>query len=139
MSELRNALRLLAAEQTEPSAALERLNEFVHTVGSGHFATCWYCVVDRDAMTLTYSSAGHVPPVVVGPEGHATLLDGVTGPPVGARRGSRYTSATIDIESGTTLLLYTDGLVEHDLGHDVDPIGRLVEEVHTNAPDALVE
>lgn len=139
MSELRNALRLLAAEQTEPAAALERLNEFVHTVGSGHFATCWYCVVDRDAMTVTYASAGHVPPVLVGTDGLATLLDGVTGPPVGARRGSRYTAATLDIESGTTLLLYTDGLVEHDLARDVDPIARLVEEVHTNAPDALVE
>jgi serine phosphatase RsbU (regulator of sigma subunit)/anti-sigma regulatory factor (Ser/Thr protein kinase) len=139
MSELRNALRLLAAEQTEPAAALERLNEFVHTVGSGHFATCWYCVVDRDAMTVTYASAGHVPPVLVGATGMTRLLDAVSGPPVGARRGSRYSSTAVDIASGSTLLLYTDGLVEHDLHGETDPIDRLVEEVHTNAPDALVE
>ena len=61
-------------------AALARLNEFVHAVGSGHFATVWYCIVDREAMTVSYATAGHVPPLLFEPSSPGRLFEGAVGP-----------------------------------------------------------
>jgi serine phosphatase RsbU (regulator of sigma subunit)/anti-sigma regulatory factor (Ser/Thr protein kinase) len=138
MSELRNALRLLAAEGTQPAEALTRLNEFVHAVGSGHFATVWYCIVDREQMTLTYASAGHVPPLLFEPMERARLIDGVTGPPIGARRGARYREERMSVAPGSTFVVYTDGLVEHGLIADADPIDQLVAETVVADPAEMV-
>jgi serine phosphatase RsbU (regulator of sigma subunit)/anti-sigma regulatory factor (Ser/Thr protein kinase) len=138
MSELRNALRLLAAEGTQPAEALTRLNEFVHAVGSGHFATVWYCIVDREEMTITYASAGHVPPLLFEPMERARLIDGVNGPPIGARRGAKYREERISVAPGSTFVLYTDGLVEHGLTADADPIDRLVAETVVADPAEMV-
>ncbi len=138
MSELRHSLRLLAAEGTQPAEALGRLNEFVHTVGSGHFATCWYGWINREAMTITYASAGHLPPLLIGPNAAASVIGGGVGAPVGALRGTIYREERLALPPGAMVLLYTNGLVEHHVAPDADPIECLVRQAHGAEPRRLV-
>jgi serine phosphatase RsbU (regulator of sigma subunit) len=59
------------------------------------------------------SSAGHLPPLLVPPEGEATFLPVEPGPPLGV--GGPYRQHTVELPVGSMLLLYTDGLVESRL------------------------
>ena len=61
---------------------------------------------------MRYTNAGHPPPLLVAADGEAGFLDGVPSPPMGVMETPRYRERTLHLEPGSTLLLYTDGLVE---------------------------
>jgi len=88
---------------------------------------------------LCWSNAGHLPPVVLGPDGQVRLLRGGGGVP------SRETRAegNVTLAPGSTLLLYTDGLVETRTGDIDSDIQRLLTNVAghrpTHGPQALVD
>src|SRR5439155_24689982 len=58
------------------------------------------------------ASAGHPPPLLRGPDMKVHRLDGGRSLPIGASPDTRYDEVEVDIEAGSLLLLYTDGLVE---------------------------
>jgi serine phosphatase RsbU (regulator of sigma subunit) len=67
---------------------------------------------DRVRHTLTYSSAGHLPQLII-VEGMARLIESPPDPPLGVvRSASRHPSSSVDLRDGATLVLFTDGLVE---------------------------
>lgn len=75
---------------------------------------------DGGRWTLTWTNAGHPPPVVVPPEGPVRLLDGLDplfGFPIAVTRPRRDHEA--ELHDGCTLFLYTDGLIERS-GEDLD-------------------
>jgi anti-sigma regulatory factor (Ser/Thr protein kinase) len=74
-------------------------------------ATVLYLVLDRETGEVVYTSAGHPPPLVVGPDG-ATYLDGGRSVPVGATESAVFREASAVLPEQSTLFLYTDGLVE---------------------------
>jgi sigma-B regulation protein RsbU (phosphoserine phosphatase) len=98
---------------TPPAAMLEYLNERLvqsYTSG-GTFITAFYAVLDPAARTLTYSRAGHNPPRLV--RGDRVLsLDEEGGLPMGILGEQSYGQATVTLEGGDLLLLYTDGITE---------------------------
>jgi sigma-B regulation protein RsbU (phosphoserine phosphatase) len=98
---------------TPPGALLGYLNERLaraYTHG-GTFVTAFYAVLDPASRTLTFSRAGHNPPRLV--RGDRVLpLDGDGGLPLGILNGQVYYQATVTLESGDLLLLYTDGITE---------------------------
>jgi anti-anti-sigma factor len=112
MGQLRSALSATLLQGGRPAEALELLDRFASRMPGALASTAACVVVDRDAGRVTWARAGHPPPLLVTPDG-ARILDGAgSGPVLGATRIRPYAEATVDIAPGTTLLLYTDGLVE---------------------------
>jgi anti-sigma regulatory factor (Ser/Thr protein kinase) len=112
MARLQNALRVYAIDGLRPSAALERVNGFARDAAGKPMATVLYGVVDPDHGSMRLASAGHPPPLIIGPEGDAWFAEGLAGNPVGAVRFPLYEESTISLQPGATVLLYTDGLIE---------------------------
>ena len=112
MTQLRNALRVYAFEGLKPSSVLARLNRLVESTGPS-FATVLYGVVDTKSLTCRFASAGHPPPLLVhAADGSADFLEGGRSVPLGVRSDADYRQETVHLETGDTLFLYTDGLVE---------------------------
>ena len=113
MGRLRTAIHTLAMLELPPAESLQQLNELMQELGTRepHFATCVYAVFDAVAGTCEVASAGHLPPLLVRPDGTNELLDVSPAPPLGVGTGP-IQSRTLPIEDGSMLVLYTDGLVE---------------------------
>ncbi|MFF9485273.1 SpoIIE family protein phosphatase [Streptomyces sp. NPDC014676] len=116
MSQLRNMLRGLTLDRQEPTGTiLRRLDVAVQTLYLECTATCVLARVERPApgrFQLNYSVAGHPPPLLVEADGTARFLTGARSPMLGLDPQPEYASAVQPLLPGSTLLLYTDGLVE---------------------------
>jgi len=112
MGELRNALRAYALDGLPPGAVLARLDHLVEQLQDDRMTTLVYAVIDMDWSELRYASAGHPPPLLLQADGTAEFLWEGRSTPLGVRSGAGYEEATVRVPSGSTLLLYTDGLVE---------------------------
>ncbi|MBW8795513.1 MAG: SpoIIE family protein phosphatase [Streptomyces sp.] len=117
MSHYRSTLRALALAGLSPRRILRHADRMVADSGFERVATCFLALGDPDVATLTYASAGHLPPVWLTPEGEMQLVPVPVGPPLGSGLG-RYEQGVAP-ERGGVLLLYTDGLVERR-GEDID-------------------
>jgi PAS domain S-box-containing protein len=112
MGQLRHAARAYALEGHSPPTVLDRLDRLVRSLEGGQMATLLYAVVDADLRTLRFASAGHVPPLIVTPDGHARFIEGAPNPPLGVFESAAHEELTVELEPGSTVVLYTDGLVE---------------------------
>jgi serine phosphatase RsbU (regulator of sigma subunit)/anti-sigma regulatory factor (Ser/Thr protein kinase) len=112
MGQLRHATRAYALEGHSPPGVLDRLDRLVRSLPGAQMATLLYMVVDWDLTTVRFASAGHVPPLVVNQDAEARFLDGAPNPPLGVFDSSGHEELTVKLEPGTTIVLYTDGLVE---------------------------
>jgi len=108
---VRAQLHALLETGMSPRAAIAAVGERAPVQLAGRFSTVVVAVHDPADGTLTYATAGHAPPIVVGP-GADELLSVGTSPPIGVglRTGLRQT--TLALPPGSTCCLYTDGLVE---------------------------
>ena len=126
MGRLRTAIHTLAMLELPPAETLQQLNELMQELGvhEPHFATCVYAIFDAVAGTCEVASAGHLPPLLVHPDGKNELLDVMPAPPLGVGAGP-IQSRMLPVEDGSLLVLYTDGLVEKRT-QDIDVgLGRL--------------
>jgi anti-sigma regulatory factor (Ser/Thr protein kinase) len=112
MARLQNALRAYALEGLRPSLVLERMNAFAREVAGGPMATLIYAVVDPEEGSLRLASAGHPPPLILDPGGEAFFAEGPAGSPLGVVPFPSYEESTVGLAPGSTVLLYTDGLIE---------------------------
>ncbi len=117
MAQLRGVLRGIAFDSADgPARVLGRLDTAIEGLALGALATVLVARLTPSPggrATLRWSSAGHLPPVVVGPDGDARLLD--SGRPdllLGVLPGTARTESEVELADGSTLVLYTDGLVE---------------------------
>lgn len=135
MGQLRTAIRAYALEGPTPAAMLERMSRLVAQVEAAQMATLVYAVLDPESETLAYACAGHPPPLLLGPDGSATFLEGGRSLPLGVATGPRVEAVTT-IEAGSTLILYTDGLVERR-GHAVDDGLEVLRQSVEGSQDGL--
>jgi PAS domain S-box-containing protein len=114
MSQLRNMLRGLAMDRKEPPGdTLRRLNMATELLYREGTATCILARLEYGgAWRLTYSVAGHPPPLLVTHEGEARYLEDGANLMLGVGYDMPRTSAVAALPPRSTLLLYTDGLVE---------------------------
>jgi sigma-B regulation protein RsbU (phosphoserine phosphatase) len=100
-------------QHTPPSALLAYLNrQLAHLyTRDGTFVTAFYAVLDAATRRLTYSLAGHNPPRLVR-GGRVTSVDRRSELPLGIIAEQCYAQATVALEPGDLLLLYTDGITE---------------------------
>ena len=122
MGQLRNALRAYALEGNPPALIAERLTRLVD---DRTMATLVYLVIDPESREARYLNLGHLPPLVVGPGG-VTSLDGGA-PPLGVR-GVAYTAQRAILPPRSTVMVYTDGLLEVR-GRSIDEGFERVTEV----------
>jgi anti-sigma regulatory factor (Ser/Thr protein kinase) len=128
MGRLRTAIHTLAMLELPPAETLQQLNELMQELGvrEPHFATCVYAIFDAVTGMCEVASAGHLPPLLVRPDGTNEFLDVMPAPPLGVGTGL-IQSRTLSIEDGSLIVLYTDGLVEKR-SRDIDEgLGRLRE------------
>jgi len=120
MGRLRTAIQTLAMLELSPAESLQYLNELMRKIGERepHFATCAYATYDALNGTCEVACAGHLPPLLVRPDGTSEFLDVSPAPPLGVGEGL-IASRTFEIEDGSLFVLYTDGLVE-SRGQDID-------------------
>jgi PAS domain S-box-containing protein len=113
MGQLRSALSAASRVAAGPAQALNVLGQYAHVVDGAESATAVTTFVDFDRHVVTYSSAGHPPPVLVHADGAVEFLDRATDPPLDASPDpAPRPQADTTFTEGATLVLYTDGLVE---------------------------
>jgi hypothetical protein len=94
-----------------PAEVLHQLNRTAIALPQSTLVTCTYAVIDPNSQSCTIATAGHLPPVLAMTDGSTRVPDLPDGQSLGVAPAS-YGEAHIKLRPGTTLALYTDGLVE---------------------------
>jgi anti-sigma regulatory factor (Ser/Thr protein kinase) len=90
---------------------LFRLDQMTQDLDATQIATCVYATHDPVGRGWAFARAGHVPPIILRPDGTTQVLDLPAGLPLGIG-GEPFETREMRIPAGSTLILYTDGLVE---------------------------
>ena len=112
MGQVRSTLRALATVAAEPGDLLERLDAAVEEIENAAMTSLFYAVLDPASGALSYACAGHPPPLLVPAAGEPRFLEDGLSPLLGVPSPGPRPTAHAVLDPGTTLLLYTDGLVE---------------------------
>ncbi|MFI6277833.1 PP2C family protein-serine/threonine phosphatase [Streptomyces sp. NPDC050988] len=120
MSQLRTALRAYAVDGGTPGQLLTRLHILLHHLQPDLYATAVIARFHPDDPTLTWAAAGHPPPVLRTPDGQVHTLDAKPGAMLGIPLRQEIGDHTVRLAPGSTLALYTDGLVERR-AQGIDP------------------
>jgi sigma-B regulation protein RsbU (phosphoserine phosphatase) len=112
MSNMQAALQSLASQNISPSELCVKLNKLMcGNTPLQKFISCFYGDLDVPNRTLTFTNAGHNPPILMRRDGECIHLeDG--GRVIGAFTDSNYTQREIKFYQGDKLLLFTDGVTE---------------------------
>lgn len=140
MAHLQSGVRAYALEGLRPSVVLERTDAFAQELEHAGMATLLYAVLDAEAGTLRYASAGHPPPLLLGPNGDVVFANGRSGSPLGTVTFPSYEESVVPLDQGSSVLLYTDGLVERPAVPLNDGLAALAEAatgLETADPDEL--
>lgn len=112
MSNYQAALKSLAAEHPSPADVNTRLNDLLYSNIPLHkFVTSFYGVVNTQNRTLTFTNAGHNPPLLMRGNGECVRLE-TGGSVLGAFPGIPFAEEQIELHDGDRLILFTDGLTE---------------------------
>jgi PAS domain S-box-containing protein len=127
MGQLRSAVRALASTGLSPGELLNALDTYSRRYAVGETATLVYAQLDVSTGELRFACAGHPPPVLLDAAGEARLLwEGRSRPLRAGQRAHTRPEAHCRLGAGTTLLLYTDGLIEDRARPNEDGLDRLV-------------
>ncbi|WP_220453985.1 SpoIIE family protein phosphatase [Nocardioides immobilis] len=111
MGQVRMALRAYAVQDPSPVSVMSGVNRLVSHLSMPEMVTLVYLVFDPATRTLCFTNAGHPPPLLFGGGESRYLEDGLA-PPLGVMAEAEFQEHKQDMWVGSTLLLYTDGLVE---------------------------
>jgi len=144
MGQIKAAVRALARLDLTPGEVVENLDAIVQEVAPEGIVTCIYGVYDDADRSLSFANAGHVPPILVRPDGTTMQLE-VDGPPLGSGYVG-FDTRRIELPVGGLLTVYTDGLVERrgiDLGERIEALETALVDLRgrpvADLPETLVE
>jgi len=140
MGQLRSACRALLLQDTGPAQTLMALDRFAAAIPGAMCTTVFCGVLDPGSGDLTYSSAGHPPGILAHPDGTTHYLEGGRSLPLAVRGGVQRPEARHTMPPRSTLMLYTDGLVErrrHSLVDGIHRAGSVVQEGRATPVDEL--
>ena len=145
MGRLRSAMAALVGLGLDPAATIEALDRFARQSPHANYATCLYAILDLSAEELSYSSAGQMPPILLAPDRGVRVLDGHQDPPLAVPNEGRHVH-TIPFPIGSTIFVYTDGLVERrdeeiDTGLQrlADVLARVAHSPASDVCDLIVD
>ncbi|MGF1429509.1 SpoIIE family protein phosphatase [Kitasatospora sp. LaBMicrA B282] len=125
MGQIRTAVRAFATADADPSTVMARTNRLITDLGTTLLASCAYLRVDLVRREAQLADAGHPAPLLRDRAGRARLLTPHSGVVLNVDPDAEYPQTRIRLPIGTTLLLYTDGLVETPGGDLDQALGRL--------------
>jgi PAS domain S-box-containing protein len=138
---LRSALRAYVLEGHDGARVVEQLNRLLWTEAEeGQMATMLYVIVDPAASAVRWVNAGHPAPLMIA-DGEPRFLEGAGSVPLGVLPFPTYQEVTARMDPGSTLLLYTDGLVERPGENIDDGMAELAARVREapEDPDGLCD
>jgi serine phosphatase RsbU (regulator of sigma subunit) len=149
MGQLRGLLRGIAHHSgAGPAEVLRGLDQAIVDMHTDTLATAVVARLERVTGvgwgTLRWANAGHPPPLVLGPDGGVTVvgaagLGEIGDLMLGVDPAAERTESVMALTPGTTVLLYTDGLIERREATIDDGMARLVEHVEELAGRPLEE
>jgi hypothetical protein len=139
---LRYTLRAYLETGLEPRIAMRLAGETLeHNLSSG-FATAAVALYDPETGTLTFSCAGHPPPILVGPPAHEPVTV-CSAPPIGVGERTGVRQTTVTLPAGAIACFFTDGLAEARVDGDLfgrERLAALIEELNGDVTaEALLE
>ena len=137
MGRLRSTLRAYALLGMSPEDVIRAANRKIQYFEPGAMATVLCGVLTPPFDEVRLCSAGHLPPVMVHPGGEPRLLEAPPMPPLGVIPELDARSTRWAIEDGSSLLLYTDGLIERRDEIITEGLERLRTAVRDEKPDRL--
>jgi phosphoserine phosphatase RsbU/P len=139
MGRVRSALRSYALVSESPETVLELTDRKVLHFEIGTMVTVVCAMSAPPYRSFRVASAGHLPPMVVGPNRPASLLELRVGEPLGVVPGVRRQSTTVELGDDDAMLLYTDGLVERRDEPLDDSLERLRARFRSDSPHVVCE
>jgi serine phosphatase RsbU (regulator of sigma subunit) len=133
MANLQAAVKATAGPDVSPSRLCEKVKRVVgDNLSGGKFISFFYGVIDSAARTLTYTNAGHNPPILVRAGGAVERL--MTGGPTFCRlfREDPHHEGAVALAPGDRLVLFTDGASEARRGEDEFGEDHLAEFIAAN-------
>ncbi len=125
------------------STILAKVNLLLwETTDENRFVTAFYGVFDEQQRILTYSNAGHNPPLLLRPNGVLERLE-TGGMVLGAFKDSRYVEERVTLSPGDIVLLYTDGLTDSLDGEgeslETEGVERLLRQYSDCSAEAIAD
>jgi serine phosphatase RsbU (regulator of sigma subunit) len=142
MGQLRNTVRAYAIEDPSPARVLTRLNHLMYRLEPGHYASAIVAVWDEERGTLLRSNAGHPPLLRCRPGEFGYLFASQGDRLLGATPNWIYHEEAKILRPGTTLLFYTDGLIEwrtQTLDGGMDALLALTKTIHDLSPQVVCD
>lgn len=138
---LKYALRAFLSEGHSPAEATQRLENLVlDFVEDDKFITLFVAVLDTRTGMLSYTNAGHEPPILCKSNICGNLTP--TGPALGLGCGQQFLEKTVCLEPKDILVIFTDGLTERGGGHpdfSVDRVAHILIDNNAESCDSLVD
>ncbi len=133
MGRIRSALRAYVLETADPRTVLRMLDRNIQYFDPDAMATVLYGLYTPGTGEFTFSSAGHLPPVLAALDGRpAAILPVEPDPPIGTADDPGRRSATAVIPPGALLCCFTDGLVERRdeaIDHGIGRVAAALDEL----------
>ena len=113
MARTKTVFDAVTASEHDPGAVLDRLNRSLCRQNqAGMYVTAVCGVLDVDARTVTFATAGHEPPVLVRARAVSTPLETEGGRVLGLIETGTYPVTTVQLQPGDAIVMYTDGVSE---------------------------
>ena len=139
MGRLRSTIRAYALDGGEPDDVLTRTDRSLQHFEPGEMATVVCAVFDPSFEDARLSTAGHPPPILVGPGQPASILELDPAPPLGTLPDLKRSSTTVAVPAGTVVFFDTAGLIERR-GESLDlGLERLRAAVTPEHPAAVCQ
>ena len=126
MGQMRHLLRAYAVDRMHPADVLQRTARAQAQLLPDTLATVVYALLDPATGELTYANAGHPPPVWATASGGSGYLDDAPGVMLGAPYDGGFAVGHQTLDPGTSLMFYTDGLIEDRRRDITDGLSALV-------------
>jgi sigma-B regulation protein RsbU (phosphoserine phosphatase) len=111
MSNVQAVLKSFAADVVAPAELCARVNAVMcDNIASHRFITCFYALLDTQNRKLSYTNAGHCPPMLIRDGTCIRMKEG--GPVLGVFPDRNYFQGDVELQRGDCLLLFTDGVTE---------------------------
>ncbi|MFH1185330.1 MAG: SpoIIE family protein phosphatase [Chloroflexota bacterium] len=144
MSSLQTAFHTLVPLSDSPLDVLERINHlYAHNISFTTFVTIFFGRLDHSTRLFSYGSAGHNSGYLYRASTGEAILLHPTGPAIGLMEGFRVHLEQVELGSGDTLVLYTDGVTEamntQSAQWGLDGLAEVIRLNNQLAPEQLIQ
>jgi serine phosphatase RsbU (regulator of sigma subunit) len=142
MIHVRAGIRGLLTVESSPAALLHAADQLLVRDAPDQFVTAAALLVEPETGILELCNAGHVPLIVIRPDGTTAVVDDGSGTPLGVLPRLDRTSHRVAVEPGCVVVMVTDGVVEsrdRDIDQGIERLRHRAAELAHGSLDELVE